>query len=232
MKLDANRVVQRFLRRLQRRWDKPLKQTHKQFPVKPLPKNLQEAAALLVDRPNCESVGYKHKQIYDWDGVHPDIIEFTRRMVKELKRRGIPFYAFELMRTAERQKHLLRQKRSKAGPWESPHQYGCAVDLISYTRLWNITPQQWLVVGTIGKEIARKMGIKVVWGGDWKFYDPAHWQLADWKEYKWMYDREGREITSAKSAAKAAELNKIGKKGQKIQGDPSRAKRYAKYAAR
>lgn len=229
MKIDPNRVFQRFLRRLQRRWDRPVKQAHKTETFKPLPKNLQEAAALLVDRPACESTGYKNKQIYDWEGVHPDIIEFTQRMIKELKRRGIPFYAFELMRTPERQERLKKQGRSKAGPWRSAHQYGCAVDLISYTKLWDITPAQWLLIGTIGKEIARKMGIKIIWGGDWKFYDPAHWQLADWKEYKLMYDIEGRHITTNRSAAKAFELSKIGKKGQKIEGDPARQKRYSRY---
>ena len=28
------------------------------------------------------------------------------------------------------------------------------------------------------------IGVKVVWGGDWtRPYDPAHWELADWKQH-------------------------------------------------
>ena len=38
------------------------------------------------------------------------------------------------------------------------------------------------MIGGVGKEVARKMGLRVTWGGDFKsLYDPAHWELTDWR---------------------------------------------------
>ena len=59
--------------------------------------------------------------------------------------------------------------------------YSAAVDIIHATRGWNLTKKEWDVVGAIGKELARKRNIDIEWGGDWKFYDPAHWQIKSWK---------------------------------------------------
>lgn len=68
-------------------------------------------------------------------------------------------------------------------PGRSPHQFGMAVDIAHLTRAWDLTAKEWAVIGLIGKEVARKRKIRIVWGGDFKsIYDPAHWELADWKE--------------------------------------------------
>lgn len=238
MRLDPSRVLQRFLRRLERRWNPPVqKPATKTEYYAPLPKTLKEAAAFMVDRPAITTKAYRDRQVYQWTGVHPDIIEFTRKFIKELERRGIPMYAFELMRTPERQNNLLANGRSKAKAWSSPHQYGCAVDIVSHTKYWDLTPKQWDVLGAIGKEIARKMNVELTWGGDWKFYDPAHWQLTNWREYKEMYDRDGRVIETGKSAAKAMQLITHNHDGtrKKARGggyktlDPALANRYGKY---
>ena len=71
---------------------------------------------------------------------------------------------------------------TKARAWESPHNYGLAVDIIHGTKAWDLTRKQWEIVGHMGKEVAAQLGVKVVWGGDWKFYDPAHWELANWRD--------------------------------------------------
>jgi hypothetical protein len=63
------------------------------------------------------------------------------------------------------------------------------VDIIHASRAWNLTKKEWDVLGSIGKEIARKRNLKMEWGGDWdgregrpKFYDPAHWQIKNWRD--------------------------------------------------
>ncbi|QCS37219.1 hypothetical protein [Tortoise microvirus 70] len=56
-----------------------------------------------------------------------------------------------------------------------------AVDIVHFGRYWDLSPKEWAVVGLIGKEVARRRNIKIVWGGDWRFWDPAHWELKDWK---------------------------------------------------
>ena len=102
-------------------------------------------------------------------------------MLKACSARNIPVLAFEMLRDEQRQNELHAQGRSKAKGGNSPHQYGCAVDIVHATRYWNLSKKEWDIVGSIGKEIARKRNLKLDWGGDWNFYDPAHWQLTNWR---------------------------------------------------
>lgn len=127
----------------------------------------------------------KYKSVtkaYDYDGVHPDIIEFWKAFDKHCKKRNIPLWAFEFVRSKKRQDALQAKGRSKARGGQSPHQYGMAVDIVHASRAWNLTKKEWDVLGSIGKEIARKRNLKMEWGGDWKFYDPAHWQIKNWRD--------------------------------------------------
>lgn len=230
MKHDPRRVFQRFLRRLQRRWTPPPNTlaSGSKYVVR-LPQSYQQAAASLVQPKALKTAEYRERRVLDWEGVHPDIIAFTQKFIAELERRNIPFFAFELMRDPERQAELLARGTSKAKPWSSPHQYGCAVDLISATHYWDLTPKQWAVIGAIGKEIARKLNIKIEWGGDWG-WDFAHWELLDWPHYKSLYDVEGRNITTKRSAEMAAAGTSVDPEGNLIRvKDPAKLKRYDKY---
>ena len=147
----------------------------------------------------------KYKSVtkaYDFDGVHPDIIDFWKAMDKHCKKRNIPLWAFEFVRSKKRQDALQAKGRSKAKGGQSPHQihrireyhpktgeiiregnFCMAVDIVHASRAWNLTKKEWDVLGSIGKEIARKRNLKMEWGGDWKFYDPAHWQIENWRDY-------------------------------------------------
>lgn len=150
-----------------------------------IPKTYQHAATSLVDWSVINHVGHDQRLVKtSRHGMHPRMVEFYLKFSNQLECRGIPMYAFEFYRSPERQNRLKEQGVSKAGAGSSPHQYGCAVDIIHSTKLWDITEKQWAVIGAIGKEVARKMNLKVVWGGDWGFYDPAHWELANWREYR------------------------------------------------
>ena len=44
-----------------------------------------------------------------------------------------------------------------------------------------LSRKEWDVLGHIGEEVAAQRGLKLEWGGRWKFYDPAHWQVADFQ---------------------------------------------------
>lgn len=115
------------------------------------------------------------------EGAHPDILEFERKFTAEFARLGVPFFAHSVVRTSEEQEALLAKGMSKAGAGESPHNFGMAVDLIHGTKGWNLTRKQWGLVGHTGHEVAERIGVKIQWGGEWKFYDPAHWELRDWR---------------------------------------------------
>jgi hypothetical protein len=116
-------------------------------------------------------------------GCHPGIIEFERKLVQRLARLGVPMFCHTAMRGQQDQNELYVKGFSKAKGGESPHQYGLAVDIVHGTKAWDLNRKQWEIVGHVGKEVAAALGIKVEWGGDWRsFYDPAHWQLSDWRD--------------------------------------------------
>lgn len=155
------------------------------------------ALQAMQDRAFCFSERYSDQQgRADKLGAQPEILEFERKLVRRAYKLGIPLFAHALIRGSSEQNRLFREGHSKARAGESPHNYGAAVDLIHGTKGWGLTRRQWAIIGHLGKELAASLGLKVVWGGDWDFYDPAHWELANWREIRAQYsdgeDWDGR----------------------------------------
>lgn len=150
----------------------------------PLPTTYQEVAARLVNRPIFENVKFLNRRMFDHTGSHPDILDFAGAMSKECEKRGIPMFVHTAFRGRREQEKVHDLGHSKARFGQSPHNFGMAVDIVHYARFWELTRKEWAVIGLIGKEVARRRNIKIVWGGDWKFYDPAHWELAEWRNLK------------------------------------------------
>ncbi|MBB4952251.1 hypothetical protein H4S14_000293 [Agrobacterium vitis] len=117
----------------------------------------------------------------DRSRVHPEIVEFERVFIKRMAKLGVPMFAHCVYRSDTEQQRLYVRGNSRAKPGQSPHAYGFAVDLVHGTKAWDLTRKQWDLVGHVGKEVAASLGLHVVWGGDWSFYDPAHWELAGWR---------------------------------------------------
>lgn len=120
-------------------------------------------------------------------GAHPLIVEFSDKLVKRLGKLGIPVFPLCIVRTEQEQMKAFLDGVSKDDPSDGlwPHRFA-AVDIIhsklGYMDAENHVPNGWNIIGHCGKEVAHSMGIKIVWGGDWKFYDPAHFELEGWKE--------------------------------------------------
>lgn len=116
------------------------------------------------------------------EGVHPDLIRVLNYAIEVLGVRvGVP--ADGGVRTLERQKVLLARKVTKT--LASRHLTGHAMDICplapggSFSWDWN----DYYPLADNVKEAARRLGIPIEWGGDWKtFKDGPHWQLPA-KEY-------------------------------------------------
>lgn len=69
----------------------------------------------------------------------PKMIPLVRSLAKELAagyetgRTQTLFKVFETFRAPDRQAALLSERTSKAGPWQSAHQFGLAVDFVPWT---------------------------------------------------------------------------------------------------
>lgn len=137
----------------------------------------------MVDRPFLLRTKYhEQQQRAVRDGAHPDLIEFERKFIRRMaKKHGVPLFAHNMVRTGAEQTELFVRGVSKARAGQSPHNFGCAVDIVHSIRAWDLSKESWSLLGHIGKELASQLGVKLIWGGDWSFYDPAHWELAGWR---------------------------------------------------
>lgn len=161
------------------------------FPLDaPIPPTFNEALAGMVDR---EFLGSQRFQEQQWradrTGAHPDILEFVRLMVRRMERLGVPIFASEIVRSPQRQNDLYALGNSRARAGQSAHQYGCAVDLVHGVKGWSLSRKQWEIIVHVGKEVAAQKGLAITslaLGSD-SFYDPAHWQVENWKQLKGDY---------------------------------------------
>lgn len=129
-------------------------------------------------------------------GAHPDIVRFEKAMRKAMAKIYVPVFAHNMVRDAAHQNALYVQGVSLAKAGESPHNYGLAVDIIHSTKAWDMTREQWEIFGHVGKEVAKRQGLAIVWGGDWaRFWDPAHWEMEQWRTRKnWKLEMAGKEL--------------------------------------
>jgi hypothetical protein len=115
-----------------------------------------------------------------WNGVDPLIQYFAGKLIVELKTYDLPFYVHTAWRSPELQQQLYAKGLSQAR--SGPHTRGAAVDIVHSDFHWNGADDRlWEFVGLLGKDIIKRHGLAIEWGGDWNFYDPAHWQLMDWR---------------------------------------------------
>lgn len=119
------------------------------------------------------------------EGAHPKILEFEDALIKRLAKHMVPMWAHSIVRGAKQQEAAFAGGFSKARFGKSPHNFGCAVDLVHGTKAWGLSEDAWKIIGDIGKEVAKSRGVPIVWGGDFQsLWDPAHWELRDWKTEK------------------------------------------------
>ena len=143
------------------------------------------AAHTAVERSN------KNRGIFDGsEKTDADLKKWWFAFQRAAAAQGVPLRVVWGHRTWDEQEKLYSLGRSKAKGGQSPHNFGLALDIIHSTRGWDgMTPAAWLLLGTLGKEVARQQGLKLTWGGDWGAdwsvgkagWDCAHWQYADWR---------------------------------------------------
>ena len=144
--------------------------------------NIGAAMRSMMNRKFIQSQKYKDQQMRAVrDGAHPDILEFEKRLITRMRKQDVPLFCLYLWRGEDEQNALYVRGHSKARYGQSPHNFGLAADIIHGTKAYDLDRKAWSLLGHIGKEISVQAGIPVTWGGDWKFYDPAHWELKNWK---------------------------------------------------
>lgn len=148
-----------------------------------IPPTYQAAAMRLVNESTMALPGFRARHLaYEWGDPPGDLLDFRDAFLKALHGRNMPFFVHCLYRGPEAQREVQQRGNSRARFGQSPHNWSMAIDVVHYGRYWELTEKEWHVVGLIGKDVARRRKVKMTWGGDWSFWDPAHWELSDWRE--------------------------------------------------
>lgn len=119
----------------------------------------------------------------------PRLMVWASTLVHMAMKRDIPLYVHTALRDADEQNKLKAQGNSKAVYPHSAHNIGEAVDIVHGTVHWNMTEQEWRMIGVLGNlaldrvnsNLSRDHKLKLEWGGKWTFYDPAHWEVSDYR---------------------------------------------------
>ena len=117
----------------------------------------------------------------DWQQTQKDIRRFAAAYVEAARKYNVPLYVHSAFRTQQEQETLFRKGRSKAVYPRAAHCQGAAVDIVHGLFHWDLTSGEWERLGMLGHDVARKLSIDITWGGNWSFYDPAHWELNGWQ---------------------------------------------------
>ena len=125
-------------------------------------------------------------------GLHPNLVKVITEAIKDTP---VDFTCTDGVRTTAEQQALYAKGRTKAGGIvtkvdgvikKSNHQikadgFGHAVDLYPYVdgRVdFNDDGEHLTAIATHIKATARRLGIKIGWGGDWKgSWDKPHFEL-------------------------------------------------------
>lgn len=107
-------------------------------------------------------------------GVNEDLVKVVKLAIT---RSPLDFSVTEGLRTVERQKELVAQKKSQT--MKSRHIVGEAVDicvLIDGKANWDLA--NYRKVADVFKACAEELGVTITWGGDWyTLKDGPHFQI-------------------------------------------------------
>ena len=107
-------------------------------------------------------------------GVNPKLVEVVKLAITKSP---LDFSVSEGLRTVERQKELVAQKKSQT--MKSRHIVGEAVDicvLVDGKANWDF--ENYRKVADVFKECAKELNTKITWGGDWtSLKDGPHFQI-------------------------------------------------------
>lgn len=108
------------------------------------------------------------------DQVHPDL---KRLMLAAIEASPVAFRISEGLRTQARQLELVKAGASKT--LKSRHLTGHAVDVVCLVN--GVVRWDWPLYDKLAKHIkatAKKLGVHIVWGGDWTtLRDGPHYEL-------------------------------------------------------
>lgn len=136
------------------------------------------------------STGHEQQHLRaDWAYVDLRLAYWAAHFIAQARKRHIPLYVHCALRDKATQDAHFAKGVSKARYPRSAHNIGEAVDIVHGLFHWEMSRQEWSLLGVLGKlslervnaMLPRARKLALTWGGDWKFWDPAHWEISDYR---------------------------------------------------
>lgn len=160
------------------------------FGAPPDVKDVWQAPERLQAHNFLRSTGHDQQHLRaDWAYVDLRLAYWAAHFIFQAKRRGIPLYVHSALRDKATQDAHYANGTSKLRYPRSAHNIGEAVDIVHGLFHWEMTRQEWSLLGVLGRLSLERVNamlpkarrLSLTWGGDWKFYDPAHWEISDYR---------------------------------------------------
>lgn len=130
----------------------------------------------LIELEEVVILGSRYDRIDDLDELDSAFRVKVDSFLLDCKSQGVDLIVFETYRTEERQNKLKSKGLSKLSGGYSKHQHGKAIDVVPVIKgqpRWKNIPKTWKKIGKIGKKY------DLQWGGEWRFWDPGHFELKE-----------------------------------------------------
>lgn len=139
-----------------------------------------------------KSEGYMRQRIRaDYASTDPRLMVFGATLIQMAQKRQIPLYVHTALRSEAEQNKLKAAGNSKASYGRSPHNIGEALDIVHGVFHWQLNRSEWDLLHTLGRLALNNVNthlkaankLQLVWGGTFNsLYDPAHWEIADFRQ--------------------------------------------------
>lgn len=127
----------------------------------------------------------------DWQHADTRLMIWSAMLIEAARKRGIPLYVHCAFRTAAEQHQMVVRGVSRTSYPNSAHNIGEAVDIVHGVYHWEMTRQEWDLIGVLGQLCLDRFNagrpkdaqLHLTWGGKWRSpWDPAHWEIADYRQ--------------------------------------------------
>lgn len=221
------------LRRLAQRWGRRQAAPVVHPAVRPLPivgqraKSVAAALQQLADWPALESRDYRTAVIQNcrYDLCDARLVRFSQAFTRVLRAHGVPLVPYRFRKDElELERDWLHF--SMEPPEGSPFVWGCGVQYVHLSRMFDLTRREWSAVADLADEAARRCHVDIDWQGRAFPYNPSTWLLSDWENtvfQPWRGDTVVADIARCNNLVNVVQLRVNARRGkQNVRADKRR----------
>lgn len=141
---------------------------------------------MLVDKVKKSPRRVTEKPVTRYTYVEGPMKYLAQHIVRRMQDHGWPCTIYYLHRSPELQLELYqrRPRVTRAKPFDSPHQFFCAADIVHADLFWQAPKKFWDDLNVVVRQVSEEFGVELDHGHTWSFVDSAHIELGAWRDFR------------------------------------------------